>query len=126
MKQICILITALLLIIGLHIFQNEYLDRTSKYLLTDLKSIDLALRREDFEEAKKQIVGLNKTWSGLQEYWDSFGEHDSIEEITESMSTLENYIKLEEKTEAIIEANNVKSNIHFVLQGEKVSIGNVF
>lgn len=126
MKQVCILITALLLIIGLHIFQNEYLDRTSKYLLTDLKSIDLALRREDFEEAKKQIVSLNKTWQGLQEYWDSFGEHDSIEEITESMSSLENYIKLEEKTEAIIEANNVKSNIHFVLQGEKLSIGNVF
>lgn len=126
MKQFCILITALLLIIGLHVFQNQYLERTSKFLLTDLKSIDLSLRREDFEDAKKEVENLNKTWKGLQEYWDSFGEHDSIEEITESISSLENYIKLEEKTESIIEANNVKSNIYFVLQGEKVTIGNVF
>ena len=125
MKQVCILLTALLLIIGLHIFQNEYLKRTSRYLFTDLKSIELALRREDFEEANKQVEYLNKTWKVLQEYWDSFGEHDSVEEITESISTLENYIKLEEKTEAIIEANNVKSNIYFVLEGEKVIIGNV-
>ena len=125
MKQVCILLTAFLLIIGLHIFQNEYLKRTSRYLFTDLKSIELALRREDFEEANKQVEYLNKTWKGLQEYWDSFGEHDSVEEITESISTLENYIKLEEKTEAIIEANNVKSNIYFVLEGEKVIIGNV-
>lgn len=126
MKQFCILMTAFLLIIGLHIFQNEYLDRTSKYLLTDLKSLELAIRREDFEEAKQLASELNKTWKGLQEYWDSFGEHDSVEDITESLSTLENYIKLEEKTESVIQANNVKSNIHFVLAGEKVSIGNIF
>lgn len=125
MKQFCILMTALLLIIGLHIFQNEYLERTSKYLLTDLKSLELALRREDFEEAKQLASELNKTWTGLQKYWDSFGEHDSVEDITESISTLENYIKLKEKEEAIIEANNIKSNIHFVLEGERVTIGNV-
>ena len=82
-------------------------------------------KNEEIETLKKQVEELNKTWKGLQKYWDSLGEHDSVEEITESISTLENYIKLEEKTDSIIQANNVKSNIYFVLEGEKITLGNV-
>ena len=125
MKQYIILFSALILVVALHLFQNNYLEKTSKYFLTDIGDTTQALLREDFEEAKKSASEVEYTWKSIKDGWDSLGDHDDVGQISLYIANLNLYTSQHEKSDALSEAENIKHTINHIIQSEKLRLGNI-
>lgn len=125
MKQYIILFSSLILVVTLHLFQINYLEKTSKYFLTDIGDTTQALLREDFEEAKKSASEVEYTWNSIKDGWDSLGEHDDVGQISLYISNLSLYTRQYEKTDALSETENIKHTINHIIQSEKLRLGNI-
>lgn len=126
MKQYVILFCTILLVVALHIFQSMYLEKTSRYVLTDLNDIENAIERNDFETAKSSVKELQSTWVNVRSGWDCFGEHDDVGEIGNNIDNLEVYVIQKQDVDSIIEISDIRHLLSHVMESEKLKICNIF
>lgn len=126
MKQWIIIIVALSIIILLNFWQCTYLRETGKYLLSDINAIDNFLDLENFELCKNAILELENTWKDVEPTWDTFGEHDDIEKVGESIQSMKVYAKYEKKFELENEYTLLQTRIKNVINTEKFAFKNIF
>lgn len=125
MKQYVILFFSLLLIIVLHEFQITYLEKTSRYILTDITDIEQSLKRDDYDEAKRAMTEIEYTWENIKDGWDSFGEHDDVGEISHHIASLNVYTNQMERADALSEAEGIRHTINHIIQSERLKISNI-
>lgn len=126
MKQYIILISAIILIIGLNIFQVSYLKKTSKELLDSIENINVSLDKEDLETAYNEILELEKKWESKREGWDILTEHDDIEEFESSLVSLKAFTKSHNLSESLSETAKLKQRIEHILENESLSFATIF
>ena len=126
MRQYIILGVAILTVLGLNFWQTRYLRETSEYLLSDVWAIENSIRREDYNSAKQELKALESTWNDVKPGWDIFGEHDDIEQISESLASIRVYIDNKESTEIANENAILMEQIEHVLDSETFKFENVF
>lgn len=126
MRQYIILGVAILTVLGLNFWQTRYLRETSEYLLSDAWAIENSIRREDYNSAKQELKALESTWNDVKPGWDIFGEHDDIEQISESLASIRVYIDNKESTEIANENAILMEQIEHVIDSETFKFENVF
>lgn len=126
MKQWIIIIVALGLIIGFNRWQSNFLENTSRYVLTDINEIKMAGIRNDEEAAKNAVKALYETWENVKYGWDVFAEHDSVEDIEESISKIKSCVELGETNKMLIENDILKGKIERIVDMESFKFVNVF
>lgn len=125
MKQYIILFCTIILVIVLHILQARYLERTSRYMLTDLNDIEIAIERKDFDSAKSSAEELQSTWKNIKSGWDSFGEHDDVGEIANSVENLQVCIAQIEATDSMVYISNIRHLLKHVIESEQLRMHNI-
>ena len=126
MKQWIIIIVAMSLIIGFNCWQSKFLENTSKYVLTDINEIKIAGLRNDEETLKYAVKALNDTWENIKLGWDVFAEHDSVEEIEESIAKIKACSESGENKMLLIENDILKGKIERIVEMESFKLENVF
>lgn len=126
MKQYIILISALLVIILLNLWQDTYLEETSKYLLSDINDLKNAIYRDDYENAEKSVKEIKNTWNNMIKGWDIFAEHDDVEEISLLVTSLKVYVEEQSKIDVIYTYTLLKQRVEHTLQTELLHLSNVF
>ena len=132
MKQILIVLTALILIVSLHFVQGCFLTKTSEILMVKIQRLEESLIdnesvKEDILKEEKEIQVL---WKKKQFVFEVFCEHDGVDEIKENISNIHRYISLldEEddiKLELLLELNILKQRVKEVVNNEKLKLTNV-
>ncbi len=125
MKQYLVLAMALSVIILLNIWQTNFLNKTSKYILADINDIENSVKRKDYETVLKGIRELENTWNIVESGWDIFGEHNDIEEINERIESMKVYAAYQDIEELANECKLLENIIKHVIESEKLNIGNV-
>lgn len=125
MKQYVIVILAVVLIILLNIYQINYLESSSRYILSDLEDIKNAINRNDYEEVYLSTTQLKETFKNVESGWDIFGEHDDIKQINEHISRMLVYARYKEESDLAMEIANLETLITHVINAEKLSFSNV-
>lgn len=125
MKQYLVLALALSVIILLNIWQTNFLNKTSRYILTDINEIENSVKRQDYEAVLKGIYELENTWNIVESGWDIFGEHNDIEQINERIESMKVYATYEDVEELVNECTLLEHIIKHVIESEKLNIGNV-
>lgn len=125
MKQYVIIAFALVIIILLNIWQTNYLQQTSRYILTDINEIDNSVKRESFETALKGVEELEKTWDSIKSGWDIFGEHNDIEQISEHIQSMKVYAKYKDKEELVNEYKLLENLVEHIIESEQLKFNNV-
>lgn len=126
MKQYIILISAIILIISLNIFQASYLKNTSKELLNRIDNIKTNLDEKDFETAYNEILELEKDWETKRDGWDILTEHDDVEEFESCLVSLKAFIKSNTLSESLSEVAKLKQRIEHILENESLSFATIF
>lgn len=126
MKQYIILISAIILIISLNIFQASYLKNTSKELLNRIDNIKTNLDEKDFETAYNEILELEKDWETKRDGWDILTEHDDVEEFESCLASLKAFIKSNTLSESLSEVSKLKQRIEHILENESLSFATIF
>jgi len=125
-KQYIILISALILIIGLNIFQGSYLNKTSKELLNRIENIKTNLDNKAFDTAYNEILELEKDWEAKRAGWDILTEHDDVEEFESCLASLKAFTKSNTLSESLSEVSKLKQRIEHILENEALSFATIF
>ena len=125
MKQVIIVSSVLVLIILLNIYQINFLETTSRYILADLEDIKNGLNRKDFDSVFESTKELKETFKNIEAGWDIFGEHDDVKDINQNISRMIVYAKHKEESDLDMEIANLESLISHVVNAEKLSFSNV-
>lgn len=126
MKDFILLLVILMCIIGIGIWQVNYLEETSRYLKTDLQYVDYYLNLEKYYDAIGTIRNVKNTWENMEKVWAIFIHHEDIEFVEVSLAEIESYIGNNSKDNARAGIEKLISNIDFTVQCEKVKIENIF
>ena len=95
MKQTIVMVVCIFILVVGGVAEVKYLQKSSRYIMTDMDYIQNAIENDNFEFAKEQIEKSYDTWSKIKNIWNMFIVHDEIDDIEQSMIELREYIKFE-------------------------------
>ncbi len=125
MKQIIIMFLCLTIIIGGGIAEIRYLENTSNYLMADINYIDNMIENENYEEALNQIEIVNNNWDNTEMIWNIFLINDELDDITEALTELKEYIKYENEEESRIAVEKLRAYSELVVRRQRILIDNI-
>ena len=126
MKQVIILIVAILLLIFAGIYEISYLKNSSKYLLSDINYSKQYINEENFYLAKEHYNALKETWENLRDPWGIFIDHDEVGEMDEALLAYKSYLDKEQEIDAYVEICEIERIVNHIVEKQEVKIGNVF
>lgn len=126
MRQYIILIITVSLILLMYFIQINYLKETKAYLDTDLYEIEMYINQDNFKEAKKSAKNLTDSFSKYIEAWDSYADHEDIENILEYICRINKYIELEEKTDVLVNTACLSNKLSHIIKSEEIKASNIF
>ncbi len=125
MKQTIIMIVCIFILVVGGVAEVKYLQKSSRYIMTDMDYIQNAIENDNFELAKEQIEKSYDTWSKIKNIWNMFIVHDEIDDIEQSMIELREYIKFENTEECIVSISKVKEFLDHTVKRQEVRMDNI-
>lgn len=125
MKQWVILILSIIIVVLAGLWEINYLEKTSRYALSDIEYSRNMIDNSNFEMAKSKLNDLSITWNNLKKVWSMFIEHHETEQIDEYIVKYMTYIELENKEEAIAASKELERVFRHIIEKQKISIDNV-
>lgn len=118
-KQILTLIIALGILIFSGIWEINYLENSSKYLMGDIDNTINYINQEKFDMAKVVNKNVISTWKNMKFVWNIFVNHERVDDLEEALVDIESYIEFENKEESISSANKSKRIINQIVEKQK-------
>lgn len=125
MKQTIIMVVCIFILVVGGVAEVKYLQKSSRYIMTDMDYIQNAIENNNFEFAKEQIEKSYDTWSKIKNIWNMFIVHDEIDDIEQSMIELREYIKFENTEECIVSISKVKEFLDHTVKRQEVRVDNI-
>ena len=125
MKQTIIMVVCIFILVVGGVAEVKYLQKSSRYIMTDMDYIQNAIENDNFEFAKEQIEKSYDTWSKIKNIWNMFIVHDEIDYIEQSMIELREYIKFENTEECIVSISKVKEFLDHTVKRQEVRVDNI-
>ncbi len=125
MKQTIIMVVCIFILVVGGVAEVKYLQKSSRYIMTDMDYIQNAIENDNFEFAKEQIEKSYDTWSKIKNIWNMFIVHDEIDDIEQSMIELREYIKFENTEECIVSISKVKEFLDHTVKRQEVRVDNI-
>lgn len=124
-KQIIILVISLVIIIFCGIWELNYLDKTSMYLKSDVNSVRNFIQNNNFDMALNAYNNMENTWNSMTYLWNIFINHERVDYLEETMVLLKTNIEIQERDEAIEQANRLEHIISQVVDKQKPTFEHV-
>lgn len=125
MKQWTILIISIFLLIIAGFWQINYLEKTSKYTLSDIEYVKNTAINGNFELSKEGIKNIKNTWNNIKLVWHIFIDSNEIDGVEETITKLQSYADEENKEEIIGNANELDRIINYIISKQQIKIGNI-
>ncbi len=125
MKQGIIMFLCLIIIVGGGIAEIKYLENTSNYLNSDINYIDNMIENENYEEALNHIEIVDNNWDNTELIWNIFLINDELDDFTETLTELKEYIKYENEEECKIAVEKLKAYSELVVRRQKIRVDNI-
>lgn len=128
MKEVIIIITILIIIFTGSILTQNYLNKTSNLIVTDLEDIKKNIENKDLsnEELIKKAEETYQKWEKTNEKWSVIILHDEIDLIETSLIKMKAEIKSEELEDAMAEIETSIFLLNHIKEKEKTSLKNIF
>jgi hypothetical protein len=126
MKNIFIFIISLALLVGFGIWEINYFNDSSMYILSDIDYAKGLVESDKFTEASNHIKEIDNTWNNMKNTWNIFVNHDEIDDIEENLTNYKMYIRLGDKDEVLVYAEQLHKDFSHISKKQKLYFENVF
>ncbi|MGN1351939.1 MAG: DUF4363 family protein [Clostridia bacterium] len=130
MKEICIIIVILVLIIGTAIWVQSYLNNTTEYLLKDLKILEKELISSKEDNNRGNIVKkgneIRNKWNKIENGWAIIILHDELDMIETSLIKMSANIEYGTISDSIEELENLIFLVEHISDKEEFNLKNIF
>lgn len=125
MKQWLILIISLLILIFAGVYEINYLENTSKYILSDVRYAKQLVDLKNIEMAKDHFNSLKSTWDNLKQPWGIFIDHEEIGYLDEAITSYKAYLDKNNAADAYVMICEVERLIYHTVGKQEIEIGNI-
>ena len=130
MKQILIVVCALVLIFSLHFVQASFLTKTKDILVSKVVNLEKSIEENRLDKIQERGKEIQDLWNKKEMWLGVLCNHDTIDEIRENISNIQRYILLyneddDIKLDILLECNILKERIEGVVDNEKLKLTNV-
>lgn len=126
MKQTVMLIISTTVLIIAGIWELNYLDDSSMYILSDIDYSKNAINNNNFKLAQEHIKSIEDTWDSMSNVWSIFIDHSEINSIEDALSMYSSYIEQNDKEQSLVYANELDKAFRNVVKNERVNLYNIF
>jgi hypothetical protein len=125
-KVILFSLSILLIILTTSFYVKNYLENSTKYLLSELYEVEQHINKNEWDIAYQKVLNLNKDWEKTENMWSLFINHHEIDSIAVSLKTANEYIKTKDKTQTLGALSSLKHYISHIPEMEYVNLKNIF
>lgn len=125
-KEIAILMLALIFILTVCILAQWYIANSTKDICASLRPIDAALINEDWETARISYDEAREKWEKTETKWKLLINHEDMKDIKIGFVDMNVLIKQQNQAEAKKELDNLLFYLNHVPENETFNIGNLF
>lgn len=125
MKEIIISVVIVIAIAISNILVGNFVDDKLNHIIGLLDEISPILEEEEYEEASKKIEEIEKFLNESEATLSCYIEHDELEKVQDSLTTLKAYIKME-SDDAYSEAQSMSFIIKHIEAKDDLKIENIF
>ena len=125
MKRIIPAFILLFVCIGICVFSSISTKNKTEALLNLLNEAEYSINVADKEKSLRCIDRLETEWEKSEKFFSSLSETALIDEIDVSLGSIEKYIQLDMKEEAMVIIEECRTGLDTILRRQKVSIDNI-
>ena len=130
MRDICIIIAIVIIIIAGDIVMQKYLNKTADEVLGKLNELKqetiIAKETENREAIKKIMKNVETEWNKTHEIWASIVMHQELDNIEQALIRAKSNIEHGKLTDALEEIETTIFFVEHVKEREKLSLKNIF
>lgn len=126
MKNVIISFGIFVLMIVTILFSLNYLNKVCTKLGKSADNLEISINKEDWENAQKQSTNFLDTWKKYADNIAIFVHHEEIDNVNTEIYKLTQYIKFENKEEALADIHVIKFYIKHINNFEKINAQNIF
>ena len=125
-KEIIIITLVIAFIAGLDIITNSFTIYAGDKLSEELTSLREYILKEDKQNIEKNIKEIENNWDKYNKRLSYYMEHDELEKVGSSLTSLKAYIDMEEYADSIEKLDECIFILQHIEEKEKFSVGSLF
>jgi len=126
MKQIILIISILIIIIGGAIYASTYITKTSNELTGKLEELKQQINSDDEDKAKQKANEIYDNWEKVSKGWSIIVLHNELDLIETSLVSMKANIETGEKNKAIEDLDKSVDLLNHIVEKETLSLKNIF
>lgn len=130
MKDACIIIAIILIIVAGDIWMQTYLTKTADEIGKKLQELKhntiLAKETDNRDEIKNEVSEIEKKWEEISKTWSTIVVHQEIDNIEQALKKSKSNIEEGDLGNALEEIETTIFFVEHVKEREKLSLKNIF
>lgn len=130
MKDACIIIAIILIIVAGDIWMQTYLTKTADEIGKKLQELKhntiLAKETDNRDEIKNEVSEIEKKWKKISKTWSTIVVHQEIDNIEQALKKSKSNIEEGDLGNALEEIETTIFFVEHVKEREKLSLKNIF
>ena len=130
MKDACIIIAIILIIVAGDIWMQTYLTRTADEIGKNLQELKhntiLAKETDNRDEIKIEVSEIEKKWEEISKTWSTIVVHQEIDNIEQALKKSKSNIEEGDLGNALEEIETTIFFVEHIKEREKLSLKNIF
>jgi squalene cyclase len=119
------LILLTIIIIGFSLYTQSYLNQTSVELEKHINTIESGIKAGDWNTVFKNLDETDARWKHSKKGWATLIDHQEIDNIDETLSRMQEFIKTKDVPSALAEASALKLYLRHIPDKESLNIENI-
>lgn len=129
MKEACIIVFLIIIVIFGGIAVEKYLTKTSMELVIEIEKLENEINNnKDINENEiilNTITNIENKWDEVEKKWATIVEHIEIDNLEIALLQIKQYIKANDKTEALVKIQETKFLLNHIPEKEKINFKNI-
>lgn len=129
MKEGCIIVFLIIIVVFSGMAIEKYLSRTSIELVVEIEELENEINNNqtinDNEIILNYINNIENRWNTIEKKWAIVVEHIEIDNLEIALLQIKQYIKENDKTEALVKIQETKFLLNHIPEKEKITLKNI-
>ena len=125
-KEIVIILTIIVLIVGLDILTNNYTTKSVAIMSEELNVLRKAILEGRKEDSQNKMSHIKEIWQQKKEVLAYYLEHDELEKVETQLIGLAANINMGEQKESIVQLDTAIFILEHIEKKEKFDISSIF
>lgn len=126
MRLLLVLLAIFTAVVALGFWTGHLLEASSGELLRSIERVAGDVERNDWEDAHRKVIGLEKVWKKEAGWWPTLLDHQEMDNIEFAMAKVKEYVASRDTALSMGQLSELRLMIKHIPEKEALTIKNIF